>query len=129
MERSRAKAQQRRQRTGEAEQAYAVFLDKVATPVVRMMASALKAEGYPFTVGTPSGGLRLASDHGRDDYVEFFLDTSGDDAQVIGRVSRARGSRTLTGERPVKPGTGPDELTDEDVLAFLVESLEPRLER
>ena len=129
MERSRAKAQQRRQRTGEAERAYAVFLEQVATPVVRMMASALKAEGYPFTVGTPSGGLRLASDHGRDDYVEFLLDTSGDEAHVIGRVSRARGSRTITGERPVKPGTGPDRLTDEDVLAFLVESLEPWFER
>ncbi len=93
------------------------------------MATALKAEGYPFTVAAPSGGLRLASDHGRDDYIEFLLDTAGEEPQVLGRVSRSRGSRTLTNERPVKPGTPPDALTDEDVAAFLAEALEPWLER
>lgn len=129
IDRARARAQQRRQRAGDAERAYATFLVQVATPVARMMGTALKAEGYPFTVATPSGGLRLTSDHGRDDYVEFLLDTSGEEPQVMGRLSRTRGSRTLTSERPVKAQTGPDALTEEDVLSFLVEALEPWLER
>src|SRR2546430_702627 len=67
IDRARTRAQQRRQRLGDAERAYATFLAQVATPVTRMMATALKAEGYPFTVASPSGGLRLTSDHGRDD--------------------------------------------------------------
>ena len=129
VERARVRAQQRRQRAGEAERAYTTFLDEVATPVTRMMATALKAEGYPFTVAAPSGGLRLVSDHGRDDYIEFLLDTTGDLPQVMGRVSRSRGSRTLTSERPVKTDASPDDLTDEDVVTFLAEALEPWLER
>jgi len=129
MERSKARSQQRRQRTADAEQSYRQFLDRTATPVARQLGQALKAEGYPFTVFTPSGGVRLASDHGRDDYVELSLDTTSDPPEVVGRVSRVRGSRTLTSERTLKPGVSPSEITDEDVLAYLVESLEPWLER
>lgn len=129
LERSKVRAQERRQRNSEAEQGYRQFLERSATPVVRQLCQALKAEGYPFTVFTPSGGLRLASDHGREDYIELLLDTAGEAPQVLGRVSRVRGSRTLTSERPLKPGAGPSDLTEEDVLAYFVESLEPWLER
>ena len=89
----------------------------------------LKAEGYPFTVSTPSGGLRLASDRGRDDYIELALDGSGDKPTVVGRVRHTRGSRTLEDERPIKPGTAPQDLTEADVLSFLVNALDPWLER
>ncbi|MBI4265066.1 MAG: hypothetical protein HY657_11890 [Acidobacteria bacterium] len=126
---ARERGQQRRQRAAEAEQAYAVFLRDVATPVTRMLANALKVEGYAFTVFTPGGGLRLASDRGRDDYIEFALDTASATPQVVGRVSHTRGSRTLDEERPVRSGAAPDELSEEDVLAFLLEALEPWLER
>lgn len=129
IDRARKRAHERRQRSVEAEVAYAAFLERVATPVVRTLANALKAEGYAFTVFTPSGGLRLASDRGRDDFVEFALDTTGDRAQILGRISHTRGSRTLTEERPIKPGVDPDALTEEDVLEFLLEALEPWLER
>jgi hypothetical protein len=47
----------------------------------------------------------------------------------MGRIRRTRGSRTLEDERPVKPGAAPQELTENDVLLFLVEALEPWLER
>jgi len=94
-----------------------------------MLANVLKAEGYLFTVSTPSGGLRLASDRGRDDYVEFALDGSGDTPTVVGRVRQTRGSRTLEDERSIKAGAAPQDLSDADVLAFLVEALEPWLER
>ena len=91
--------------------------------------TALKVENYAFTVFTPGGGLRLASDRGRDDYVEFALDGSADPPQVVGRIRRARGSRTVDEERPIKPGIPPEELSEEDVLTFLLEALQPWLER
>ena len=81
------------------------------------------------SVFTPGGGLRLAADRGRDDYVEFALDTSGDAPQVVGRVSQGRGSRTLEMDVPVKPGASPDVLSEEDVLEFYVRALAPWLER
>ena len=129
MDRARVRAQQQRQHVAEAERAYATFLEEVATPTTRMMASVLKAEGLAFTASTPSGGLRLASDRGRDDYVEFGLDTTAERAVVVGRIRRTRGSRTIEEERPIKAGATPEELSDSDVLAFLVSALEPWLER
>ena len=129
IDRAKARSQHHRQRAAEAERAYAAFLEEVATPTTRMMANVLKAEGYPFTVSTPSGGLRLASDRGRDDYVEFALETTGDSSVVMGRIRYTRGSRTLEDERPIRAGTSPQDLSDTDVLAFLVSALEPWLER
>ena len=126
---AKSRAQERRQRTDEAERAYAAFLEQVATPVVRQVASSLKAEGYAFTVSTPGDGLRLASDRGRDDFVEFALDTSGDRPQVLGRISQARGSRRIEEERPVKADTPPDALSEDDVLDFVMLALERWLAR
>ena len=129
IDRAKARAQQKRENAAAAERAYATFLEEIATPTIRMLASALKAEGYPFTVSTPSGGLRLASDRGRDDYIELTLDGSGVKPAVVGRIRRTRGSRTLEDERPIKTGAAPEDLTEADVLSFLVDALEPWLER
>lgn len=129
IDQARDRAQQRRQRTGEAERAYATFLETVATPVTRQVANALKAEGYAFTVFTPGGGLRLASDRARDDYIEFALDTSLERPQVVARTSHTRGSRTIEDERVLRKGTPIDAITEEDVLEFLIDVLEPWLER
>ena len=129
IDRARERAQQRRALTAEAERDYAAFLEHVAIPVTRQVQNALKAEGYAFTVFTPGGGLRLAADRGRDDYVEFRLETSGDKPQVIGHVVRTRGSQTLESERPIQDGATPGTLTEEDVLDFLVDELAPWLEK
>lgn len=126
---ARERAQQRRQLVATAERAFDAFLKDVATPVTRLVANSLKVENHPFTVSTPSGGLRLASDRGRDNYVEFALDTAADPPQAIGRISRSRGSRTLDEERPIKAGTTVDDITEEDVLTFLLDVLQPWLER
>ena len=128
IEAARERAQQRRQRTTAAERAYETFLQDVATPVTRLVANTLKAENYAFSVFTPGRGLRLSSDRGRDNYVEFALDTVSDPPQVVGRISRARGSRTLDEARPIKPGIPPEELSEEDVLTFLLDALQPWLE-
>jgi hypothetical protein len=129
IERAKARAQARRTAAVSAEKAYAAFLETVATPVARQVANALKVAGINFTVGTPGGGLRLAAERGRDDYIELGLDTSGDQPQAVGRVSITRGSRTIDQIVPVKAGAAIEDLTDEDVLDFLVRALEPWLER
>jgi hypothetical protein len=126
---ARERAQHRRQRVAEARQAFSVFLEHVATPVARQVAAALKAEGYSFAVSTPADGLRLASERGRDDLIEFVLDVDAPRPQVVARISHTRGSRTMDEERPVKAGAGPEDVTEEDVLSFLLAALEPWLER
>jgi len=120
---------ERRERADATESAYETFLQKVASPVAQQIAAVLKAEGHVFTVSTPGRGLRLDSDRGRDDFVELVLRTDTDPAEVVGRIRRTRGSRTLDEERPVSPGTSPADLTEEDVLEFLVAALQPWLER
>jgi hypothetical protein len=124
---ARTRAQERRHQTDAAVRDYAVFLETVATPLVQQLANVLKVEGYAFTASTPGDGVRLTNDRGRDDFVELALDTSGERPQVIGRITQSRGSRRLDEERPIKPGALPSELTDDDVLEFLMQTLEPWL--
>lgn len=89
----------------------------------------MKSEGYAFSVSTPTGGLRLASDRTRDDFIDFALDTSSDRPQIVARISYTRGSRTRDEERPIKAGAPPEAVTEEDLLEFLLGALEPWLER
>ena len=126
MEGARERAQRRRENTAAAEQAFDTFLS-LATPVVRQIANSLKVEGYAFTLFTPERALRLASDRGRDDFIELRLDATADPPEVVGRVSQARGSRTVDAERRLKPGASPDAITEEDVLEFFLDALEPWL--
>ena len=126
---ARQRAESRREWVAHAETAYATFLRHVATPLARQVADALRAEGVAVTISTPKDGLRLALEHGRDNYVELAFDTGGDQPQVVARTCVARGSHTHTDERPVKPGAGPDAVTEEDLLAFLLEALAPWLAR
>ena len=129
IEAARERSQRRRQQTATAETAFEHFLEHVATPVTKLVANSLKVENFAFTVFTPAGGLRLASDRGRDDYIEFALDVESDLPQVVGRTSRTRGSRALTDDQPIRPGSAVEEITEEDVLVFLLAALEPWLER
>jgi len=129
IDRARKGSQERRERVAAAERAYDTFLADVAVPVTRMLASALKADGYPFTVNTPGGSVRLASDKGRDDYIEFALSADSNPPEVLGIIRYARGSRTVSEERAVKPGAPPQDITEDDVLEFLLKAIEPWLER
>jgi hypothetical protein len=129
IETSRERGQKRRQQVSDAERAYASFVENTATPVMRMLTNALKVEGYAFTLFTPGGGVRLASDRGRNDYIELGLDATAAPPQVVARISRTRGSRTLDEERPINGGASPDSITEDDLLAFLLDALEPWLER
>lgn len=122
---ARAGAQAHRERTDAASRAYEAFLSERAVPLFHTFANALLAEGFRFKVFTPAGSVRLASDSGSEDYIELALDTSGDTPQVLGRSSRGRGRRLVTAERPVKEGADIAALTEEDVMDYLVEEIQP----
>ena len=126
---ARERARQRRQKSDEAERAYVTFLDSVAAPLARQIVNALRAEGYSFTLSTPGRGLRLSLDAGRDDFVELALVTDVDKPHVVGRIRRTRGSRTFDEERPVKQDAGPEDVTEDELLEFLLGTLEPWLAR
>jgi hypothetical protein len=121
-------AAERRTRTDQAGRDYDVFLDRVAVPLFRQVANVLRAHGYQFTVFTPGGSVRLMSDRAAEDYIELTLDTAGDEARVVGHTSRSRGRRVMESERPVAART-PAELTEDEVLGFVLTELEPFVER
>lgn len=128
IDRARRRAAERRVRTDEASREYAAFLQEIAIPLFRQVANALKAERYVFNVFTPGGSVRLMSDKNAEDYIELALDTSGERAVVIGHTSRGRGHRVVESERPIGEGAVRD-LTEENVLQFLMKELEPYVER
>lgn len=129
IEDARRRAAERRAEVDAAERDFAQFLTVVATPIFRQFAQALAAEGYQFSVNTPAGQLRLASERSRNDYIEIELDTQLDPPQAVGRATRAHGARPITSERPLRPGVKVRELTEDDVLDFLTAELGPFVER
>jgi hypothetical protein len=128
VERARRAAAERREHADLANREFPAFLETVAVPIFKQAAAVLKAERYLFTVFTPGGSVRLMSDRSADDFIELILDTSGPAPLVIGRTSRGRGHRILESERPIATGPVRD-LTEEQVLTFLAEELEPFVER
>lgn len=123
----RREASSRRQRADEAQRQYESFLDEIAVPVFRQMATALTSEGVPFDVMTPSGGVRLIDKGRRDDGIGLDLDSTADPPVPVVSVTRTRGRRTLQHERPVKAGVMVGALTEEHVVAMLFEELKPWL--
>lgn len=129
IESARQQAAARRARADIAARDYETFLVERATPIFHALAGALMAEGHLFQVFTPAGSIRLASQKSQEDFIEILLDRDADPPQVIGRVSRGRGRRSVSSERPVRPGTAVADLNDDDVLAFLIAEIVPFVER
>ena len=48
---------------------------------------------------------------------------------MVGRVSRGRGRRQVSSERPVREGVAVADLTDADVLDFVLAEIGPFVER
>jgi len=128
IDRARRHAAERRKRNDDAALAFERFLTTVAIPLFKQIANVLKIEGYPFTVFTPSGGVRLMSDRSADDFVEITLDTSDNAPRAIARISRSRGRRAVDAERTIAGGD-PAVISDEELLAFMTEVLEPFVEK
>ena len=129
LEQGKRAASERRTRVDASARAYETFLSEVATPVFRMFAGVVKAEGYAFTVFTPGGGLRFASERSADDFIELFLDPDTDPPAVTARVNRGRGRRLMTYERPIREGASVEQLTDEDVVTFLLAEVPAFIEK
>lgn len=119
----------RRARADEARRAYDQFLDQQAVPVFRAIANVLRSEGLLFDVMTPAGGVRLVPERTREDGIELGLDASFDPPRPTLTVVRTRGSRSVRSERALKDAARIDALTEDDVVAALLDELVPWLER
>jgi len=128
IERAKQTALAHRARVDELSHAYDSFLPDVAVPLFRQIASVLKAGGYPFTVSTPGGSVKLGSDKNSGDAIEVVFDAAGDEPRVLLRSTRTRGRRVLEKERPITTGSLAS-LADEHLLAVVLEELEPFLAR
>ena len=127
LDEARKDATARRQEVDAATAAFETFLANSAVPLVRQAAAVLRAEGHQFTVNTPAGSVRLASDGSPQTFLEFELDVAGHTPQVVGRVSLARGRQgVVVEERPIATGKSLADLGDDDVAKFLVAEI-PKL--
>lgn len=129
IEKGRRDAAERRTRTDQARRDYEDFLAQRATPLFHQVAAALKAEGQAFAVFTPAASVRLAAERSPEEFIELVLDDSSNPPAVVGRTTRGRGRRTISTERPISEGKSIAELTDEDVLVFLLGEIVLLVER
>ena len=129
IEAAKREAAARRSAMGEVQKTYDAFLEERAVPLLRQVASALKAEGHVFQVLTPAGTARLQSDRERDDFLEVALDVRDNIPVVIGRISQVRGSQLQTAEQPIRGQLRPSDLSDEDVLDWVLRVILPFVER
>jgi len=125
IERARQHESRRRERNDGARREFDEFLESTAIPIVRQVASVLRAEGQLFTIFTPAGSVRMMSDRRNTDFVEIALDASGYAPRVVGHTSRGgRGGNVTEYEQTVGNGD-PATLTEEDVLRFVLQEIEP----
>jgi hypothetical protein len=129
IESAKRDAAARRAALGDVQKAYDAFLEDTAVPVFRQVASALKVEGHVFQILTPAGTVRLQSDRERDDFLEIVLDGGRKPPTAIGRISRVQGSQLETADQPIRDGAKVSDLTDEDVLNWVLRVILPFVER
>src|SRR5690349_6566840 len=129
IEAAKRDAAARRASLADVQKVYNAFLEDRAIPVLRQVASALKAEGHVFQVLTPAGTVRLQSDRERDDFLEIVLDVRQQVPVVLGRISQVRGSQLHTAEQPIREQARVSDLTGEDVLDWVLRVVLPFVER
>jgi hypothetical protein len=129
IDRAKRASAERRAQSDQAAKDYEAFLETIAIPIFRQVANVLRAQGYGFTVFTPGGSVRLMSDRAAEDYVELALESSGGRPAVVGHASHMRGRRVIESERPLTPTASAADLTEQDVLEFVLKELEPLVER
>jgi hypothetical protein len=122
-------AAERRDRVAAAERAYEVFLADVATPTINAVAQSLSAESYPYRVTTPGRAVRMSSERSNRTYLELRLDTTGAMPHLVAEVGRERGSRVFADERPICEGTAIEAITDEQLLAAILDAMAELIER
>ena len=120
---------QRRTATDAARTAFDTVAEREIAPTVRQLAQALKAEGFPFTVQTPSGVVRLVSDRSSENVIDIVLELGGKQPSVVVRSAYSRGRRQLEDERTLAEGAAIATIDAERVLAVLLDVIEPFVER
>ena len=128
LEKARQGAADKRVRTDAAAREYEAFLSQRAVPIFRQLAAALTPQGHLFKVFTPVASVRLASERSPEEFIELVLDDTSDPPTVVGRTSRGRGRRVIS-ERALQGGAPVADLTEEDVLTFLLEEIVALVER
>jgi len=118
----KAGAAERRASGDSARQKFARLLDTTIVPLLKQTADILKAEGSLCRVHTPADQARLAFDRSPEDFVEIMLDAAVP-PHVIGRSSARKKGGTIVEDRIIGVGKEVDEITDEDVVAYLLPEL------
>jgi len=126
IERAKRKAAERRVRSDAAGVAFGRFLENTAIPLFRQVANILRADGYPYSVITPSGSVRLTSDRRAQDFVEVLLDTSGDQPHLMLHASRGWGGGVIESEKAIGDA---ETLTEDDLLTAVLAELERFVEK
>jgi hypothetical protein len=129
IEAARVRAAERRARTDEATRAYDQLLETIAVPAFHTVVSALTGEGHRFKVITPGRAVRMSPERSAEDFIELSLDTDRDVPAVMLLTSRGRGRRVVSTERVLREGAKIAELTEEDIVAALLDELLPFIER
>jgi hypothetical protein len=129
IEQAKRDAAARRERSDAASRAYDEFLTTRAVPAFHQLAGALVGEGQRFKVSTPAESVRLTAEGSPESFIELVLDPSDDPPSVLGRANVGRGRRAITRERPLRKSTPIADLTQDDVIEFVLEELTPLLER
>ena len=111
---ARKSAAARRSRRDEASRAWTEVLERVDLPVIRQLVQVLKADGHGLQVFTPVDQVRISLDGHPEDFVEWRLDTSGEEPAVIERVNQTRGREIVTDERVFLRGVEPISTLSED---------------
>jgi hypothetical protein len=126
IERAKRRAADRRARSDAAGVAFGRFLENTAIPLFRQIANILRADGYPYTVNTPSGSVRLTSDRRAEDFVEVTLDSSGDEPHLVLHSSRSWGGGVMESEKGIGD---PEKLTEDELLTAVLNELERFVEK
>ena len=129
IENCKEKSRSRRDKIALADHLGMSVLDNVVSPVAKTLATVLTTEGYPFSVSTPIGTVRLSVKNSMDDFIDVTLDTQREPPGLIGQVSRRWGRRVLVDEYTVCEDTSFADLTEEAALDFFLDVLGPFLER
>jgi hypothetical protein len=127
VDRVRRESVSRREAIDDARRAWEGVLEQ-ATPLARQFVQALRAEGAPFTLGTPAGALRLDADRRSSDYIALTLDTARRPPAVVGQVSHTRGQHVIVSETVVADGAAIAAITEEQILAYLLDAVVPFVE-
>jgi hypothetical protein len=129
IEQARRDAAARRERSDASARAYTDFLTTRAVPAFNLLAGALVGEGHRFKVSTPAESVRLTAEGSLENFIELVLDPTDDPPVVLGRTNVGRGRRAITRERPLRKTTPIADLTEDDVIEFVLAEIAPFVER